>query len=281
LQKHIPLMVVGNGCRDSIFFCPRGISSAWHTNRYLRDSDAFDLAGNLYLYATDRNFPGKLTPRSRLARKSTAEKALKVAHVKYGGYWNPCPLALEKLSEVLAAKAGVKLETTVGVSPEDPTLGDHPAALLAAMKSCKLSDEQVAALTAYVDKGGVLILHATAGRPEDARVLTDLANRITGKDPRPLPADAALFTGKLGEVTGFDVQEIKYPPVLAPERRKERYPYILAAAKDKDGTVYVSVYDFLHGCSLQRPFRNRGYPVDTANQVAANLFLSVWAAQRP
>lgn len=205
--KRAKLKWITNGIRPLAIHCDEDLPLAWQQNRSSSERWAFDTIANLYLYTTDKGnmrYRGvKLWPDP--VTLTTPKKTVKIVRVKYGGVWNPEPLALERFARQMANDYQVKVEVLEPVDPEGLAESGAQVALMTGIGELNLTKAQKDALKAYADTQGLLIIDA-AGGAEDfyrsaRRVLDDL---YTASQFKPLPADAPLYTVPEMAIRGFE-----------------------------------------------------------------------------
>lgn len=187
---------VSNGSRLLLVHSPTDLASAWQGRNDKMFPDRFRLAVNIALYAS-----GKTDLRNRLntpyipAPRQTPARSIVVARLQYPGNWDPEPYAWKRLANLFAAQTG----QGVCVEPvlmKDLKPGAAALAALTGTDSYAFTADQVAALKAYVNSGGVLLIDACGGENGFARrVRDDLVPRAFGANFEAIPPEHPLFAG--------------------------------------------------------------------------------------
>lgn len=203
---------LGDACRTRIFILPDNIAGPWHLHDSPASLPALQFGVNALYYTTDMQRPvGRLTARRASPPKSRAKRGLLVARVRHAGGWACCPMAVDRLSEVLteAVSLGVKKAPPVDLSQPVP----RKIGLLWMTGSAdpKLTPDQAERLKAYVQAGGTVFIDATVGKQAFIDAVSVLLQQVFGTENlREIPAGDPLVTGKFGGGAGSDVREVSY-----------------------------------------------------------------------
>ena len=275
IQKRPEVYGLSNGLRELILFSKGGVSCAWQKYRHKSDRQAFELAGNVYLYASDKHFESKLHPHSTLARTTLPPgQTIRIAHLKHASNWNPCPTALSQLSAVMAKRTGVGLEIETGVECSDSGLETAQVAFLTGRGPLALTDDNQDALKRFIARGGLLVVSPAAGDRAFGRTAETMLGTLGGGRLVPVPADDALVTGAYSKHKGFDASQVQFSRALRIEKRADRRPVLKGVKRDGKWAVVFTPYDLVSGMALQTPYNGRGYYKDHASRLATNLFLA-------
>jgi len=268
----VPLWAVGNGCRECVIVSKSDLSCTWHKNLTKAKPEAFQVAANLYMYATDKSFRSKLQPRSTLPRSlGPAERKLTVAHVRHPGNWNACPQALPLLSAALTARAGVGLNLA-DVELTDADLLTARVLVISGQGKVDFSDAQIGAIRRFIKAGGFVLGEALLGDREFARSLRRLAAAALFVAPRPIPRGDPLIKGTFDRAA-FDLTNVRYSRRLR-WRRGISGPAMLEGCKVEGRWAFlISPYDLSNGLTTATPFESLGYAPDDATRIAANCML--------
>lgn len=271
---------ISDGLRTCVFYSPRDMSCVWTTKAVTQNRPLFDLGCNLYAYTTDR---GKL--RARLGQSAVADKyagqrpakgakaALTVARIKHGGDWyvgrNYHPWAV--LGERLQAQAGLAISEGEPLAPGDAAAAD--VLYLSGRATCSLTDDGVKWLKERLDGGALLVAEAVLGDKRfdgEFRVMIDRA----GLALRPLDKEHPLLSGALGaEAKGYAVPQVGYAVALKAERIGKPLPLLLGIYHGEKMVGVYSPFDVMYRQTGAAAFDCRGYDVDDARALAANIAL--------
>lgn len=190
------LQGVSNGSRLLLVHSPADLASAWQGRNDKMFADRFRLAINIVLYAS-----GKADLRNRLNTPYVPESdrppvpSIAVARLQYPGNWDPEPYAWKRLGNLLTAQSGEGLFVKP-VLMNDLKPGDAPLAHLTGTAAYAFTPDQIAALKAYVNSGGVLLIDDCGGDNAFARsVRSQLLPQAFAGDAQPIPLDHPLFAG--------------------------------------------------------------------------------------
>lgn len=292
LPRMTSLSALGNGCREYVLVCDdtratttapatgpasgpaRGedLSCTWQKSLAKERPGAFQIAANLYMYATDKSFRNRIEPRSNLPRDpGLASVALPVARLQHNNNWNPCPLALPMLGDALKARAQLGLEVQPTVL--DPVkLFGRRVLVITGQGKMEWTAEQIATVRDFIKGGGSVLGDALLGEKEFTESLRRLAAAALGTPARPIPENDPLITGKFSE-KAFHLGKVQYSRTLR-WRKGVTGPASLEGAKQDNRWAFViSPYDLTNGLTTAKPYGVQGYEPDDATRVAGNCML--------
>ncbi len=162
-----PLEMVSNGSRILMLHSPSDITRFWQQRDDARHRNAFQLGVNMFVYAA-----GKRDLRNRLQTAwVTTPNAIplatvKLARVSYEGNWDPEPLAWTRYSNWLQRQTGTRIGTQAVAIDDLKTLdpAQTPIAHLTGTDAKKFLAPDAAAVKAYVQAGGVLLIDTCGGQ---------------------------------------------------------------------------------------------------------------------
>ena len=195
---------LSNGVRELMLLGPEAdLARAWQTESFKTKEEAFQLGGNIFLYATGKENLSHKGDTYIVNAEGDAGREIKLARIEVGDNSDPEPGAWRRLSAVLHNTRHVD------VKPEPVKLGagllaNYKIADLTGTTKMILTAEQRAELKQFVDKGGTLIVDAAGGasafadtprRPSlkltfgmpGRRDLPSFRRPITRCTPRPTP----------------------------------------------------------------------------------------------
>ena len=248
------------------------LSCTWQKALVREQPAAFQIAANIYMYATDKSFRTKLDPRSRLPRDTgLASQALPVARLQHANNWNPCPLALPMLGDALKARAAFGLEVQP-VALDPSRLFGRKILIITGQGKMDWTGEQVAVVRDFVKSGGCVLADSLMGDKEFAESLRKLAASALMNPPRPIPDNDPLITGKFSP-QAFNLGKVEYSRTLR-WRKGVTGPASLEGAKqDNRWAFLISPYDLTNGLTTAKPYGVMGYEPDDATRIAANCML--------
>jgi len=147
--------MITNGVRPLVIHTDSDVAKSWQAMRHTTQENAFRLGVNLSYYVLGQY--SDLPPRGVTIWPFPVEtggmKTVKIARVKYKGYWNPEPLAMEAFDRRLSAEDKVHIEKS---TVEIDQLGGCGAGMAMMMGTSQvfLSNDQLGQLKKFVDSGG-------------------------------------------------------------------------------------------------------------------------------
>jgi hypothetical protein len=271
---HMPVEGLTNGVRELMLLIPQSdLGKAWQSDSIKQREEAFQLGGNIFLYATGKeNLLHKGTTYIVLPKSGDAPRTIKVAQLQVGDNWNPEPGALPRLAAIMHNDRLVDLKITP-VKLGSGELAGNTVALLTGTTPLALTEDQRKELKDYVDKGGTLIVDAAGGSNLFADSAEIALKQIFGAAATkglasPLPPSHALFTD-----VKWKIDEIKYRTFARTTMIGNARDPRLRAIECADGRlgVFYSREDLTAGLVGQQVDGIVGYAPDTAVQIMANL----------
>jgi hypothetical protein len=271
------LRYVTNGSRVLMVHSPSDLTQHWQLRADKSKRAAFELGVNLFLYAA-----GKSDLRNRLTSSyipplpaPPAGGSVNVVRVRYGGNWNPEPMAWTRFARYF------QLETDVGINSAPLDMADMTilkthvptVAHLTGTEAVSFTPAQASALRQFVEAGGVLFVDACGGGPEfldSARVL--IGQAFPGARLAPVPADDAMVLA-----SGPGMQDVSTPQ-LRPYVKVKSPGMVgrletLTAGK---GRVIVSPLDVTTGMLGGNSWGVHGFDPAYSSALMKNVLL--WAA---
>jgi hypothetical protein len=209
MKPNATLQAVNNGARTLMLYSSEDLAKSWQ----LRDSKykpfAFQLGTNLFIYAA-----GKRDLRNHLVSTVIPQvnheptATFKLARLKYAGNWDPEPEAWHRFSRWFHLQTGYGLTITdVPITELKPE--SFPIAQLTGTAKYDLTDAESAAIKAYVEAGGVLLVDLCGGTGSfDQGMQTSLYFKVFGGATHAISRSHPIFAG------GADGMENLSKPLL-------------------------------------------------------------------
>jgi hypothetical protein len=230
------------------------------------------------MYVTDKQFRHRGTSTWPEKPAKAATERIKVVRMQHGGNGNPEPLAIERLSRLMQAETATALEELSPVAAKDIAGSGAAVAFLTGMGTVDLPAEDKAAMKAFVDAGGILVIDAAGGSVEIgrdfARSMTDVVDELFPGELKPLPADCAVYDQK-GRVVG----KVDYRRETARKLGGKAGPN-LRGVTDTAGRVKVvfSAEDLTAAVAGANTYGLDGYTPDSAYALLRNIVLQALSA---
>jgi hypothetical protein len=265
------MLGVSNGSRLLLVHCPADLSLAWQERSTKTRRWAFELGANVFIYAS-----GKPDLRNRLESPyippapATPSKTIRLAILKYDGNWNPEPAAWFRMSRYLQWEGGPALD----IRPlllEEIGPGICPIATLTGTDAHAFTSTEIAALRAYVEAGGTLLIDSTGGENAFTRSVRDTLLPAAFSDgiEQPLPPDHPLFKDLTRGLA--NASPLRLRP-YAIDRLGQLAPPI-RLLKVGQGRVLFSPLDLTSGLLGTRTWGIAGYDPTSAEKFSRNLIL--------
>lgn len=282
LETSYGLQGLAGGCRTAVFFSPRALSCLWELRDIPVHSElAFKLGTNIAAYASGRE---PLLDRLEVVRlpapREDAERttevprgAIRIARLIHDGDYNADPHAMVNLAALLRDRANVNVVArSRHVRVTDAAMYEYPILFMTGHNAFSLSDEELAALRRYLQRGGVLLAEACCGREAFDASMRQMAQQLFPEAPfAPLAADHPIYRGD----TGVDIGELACRPAMTGrfDGRTSIRPPLESVTIDGRTVILYSQYDW--SCSLEgdRPYSCAGYTDEDGRRLALALLL--------
>jgi hypothetical protein len=127
-----------------------------------------------------------------------------IVRLKWDGNWNPEPLALERFSRLLAMQTHIQLVLADPADIADVAKSGATIAILSGQGKFQVKPEPLAALMAFAQNGGTVIVDAAGGDELFANTLAEILQKLNGGeflgtliDQHPIYSVAGLPDGTL------------------------------------------------------------------------------------
>jgi hypothetical protein len=258
------LLGISIGCRTAVFLTPYDLSCGWsgHTHdhgkrvwsRKSGPEEAMRLGVNMLAYTQAYFSLGRFMATGKVYHEAAepAGQRLVFGQLVHGGDWDPDPGAAANLLRYVAEKTtlGVRFRREAVDLRATETVA-HPVLYMTGHDDFVFSDQEVARLRAYLERGGVLLADACCGRKafdmafrrEVARVLPDARLEV-------LPLDHEFFSA-----AGERITSVRYKDAVRATDPKLEAPVIEMATLGGAPAVIYSRFDLGCGWELEEcPF---------------------------
>ncbi|HET6246551.1 MAG TPA: DUF4159 domain-containing protein [Tepidisphaeraceae bacterium] len=204
-RQHPVVEGMSNGVRELMMLIPEAdLSRAWQTDSTKTRSEAFQLAGNIFLYATGKENLFDKGDSYIVHAVGEGGKEIKVARLDVGDNPDPEPGAWRRLSAIMHNTRHVDVKTET-VKLGSNMLAGYKIADLTGTTKLVLSAAQRAEIKDFVDKGGTLIVDAAGGSSEFATSAENELLQIFGTAAAkglgtPLAPDNVIYTDPNGKI---------------------------------------------------------------------------------
>lgn len=273
-RPHPKLEAVSNGSRLLLVHSPVDLAATWQMRATKTRPVPFQMGLNLFLYADGKSDAGYRLDGSYLPAPAGAPKqTVKVARLKYNGTWDPEPLAWTRFSRWLQARTGTAVECiTVDATALRPE--DAPLAHLTATSACELDAPAVAALHAYVEAGGVLLVDPCGGGEDVGRSLHEAIchSAFASAKFEPVVNDDPILQSN-GASETLDLSVPVYRSYVLSKAPAPPAGIPIDHAAVGKGHVYVSRVDLTSGLLGTRAWGINGFDPEYASSLVRNLLL--------
>ncbi|MGI6495504.1 MAG: DUF4159 domain-containing protein [Kiritimatiellia bacterium] len=264
------------GSRIACLLSPRGLGCGWDDHEvpllgqavYYDVDSATRLGVNLVAYAVGYAATGRQEARPELfgaldEQRPTDE--LVFAQIRHGGAWNVHPGAAAALLRRIRRETalGVSLKR-IAVDPATDDLSALPFLYLEGLDDFAWSDEALAGLRVFLERGGTLVVNNGLGLATfDAAARRELARLLPGSELEPVAPDHPVFSAVV------PVERAQYSPAALALHPELDAPLLEGIEIDGDLRVIYSPFDL--ACAWQ----GCDYPLALCHEAPAGLDLGL------
>jgi hypothetical protein len=192
------LKMINNGSRILMLWSPRDISKYWQARDVVRHKFDFEFGANMFVYAAGkRNLRNRLDSPYVAPAKAPPVATIKLARLDYAGNADPEPGAWRRYANLFQEQTGTKLEVT-NIKLSALTPGEAPVAHLTGTAKYLFSPAETAAIKAYVEAGGMLLIDQCGGTGQfDQSTNLMLGKAFPGIVPQTLSPLHPMLAGGL------------------------------------------------------------------------------------
>ncbi|MBN1553862.1 MAG: DUF4159 domain-containing protein [Phycisphaerae bacterium] len=221
--------VMSNGIRPLVIHTDDDLAVSWQTQSHGTQRRNYEAAVNIV-----RHVVGDIEDlRPRGVSHWPVEDDLsgtswvvKLARLRHKGQWDPEPLAYERLGVLLANRLWTRLDVET-LDAKDVAKTEAKVASLTGLGALELSPEETAALKAWVEGGGTLVIDAAAGDRAFARSAQKWIEEAFGKfQLKLLPQHDPLYRQEDKEI-----REVQYRRATFKRLGKANTPRLYAISK--------------------------------------------------
>jgi hypothetical protein len=271
----LAMNVIDNGIRPLVVHFQRDIGSGLQSNDQVRGANAesFRALSNIYLYCTGMN-PRRLRLKNNYVPRIAGSAAVKLsaARIKHSGNWDPEPLAMVQLSNIVANRGSIDLQVQ-NVTPAE--LSQQRIAFLSTTGDGDLTDNEAAAVRRWVESGGTLWIDAAGGSAQASKKAHDLyAKIVPNVQPAPIGSLDPIISGE--KLTGgTDNRRVRFRNYALKTMGPVNAPKLQCAVLNDRVAVVLSGEDLTCGLAGIDHWGIFGYTPEFARRLVVNGVLAV------
>lgn len=266
---------VHNGARDLVLMPDRDWGFLFQS-RGNPESAPWRLATNFWALATERNqlqkrLDEKWIPRDYKLPRAAATVTL--ARMSANKWSAPVePLSWELTGHSIFNRARIEVTCAQG---DLEKIAAAPTTLvhLSGVHAVTLSPKEIAAIKAYIDGGGILLVETVGGMGDFATSAEDQLARAFNLPSVPLTSDDAMLTGTDLE-NAFDNRQVYFRRFAATKMAGGRKPRLMAIRVNDRPAIVISREDLSLGAMGLTRWGIMGYQPDSARRILTNVLLS-------
>jgi hypothetical protein len=271
------LEILNTGCRAAVILAPEGLAERWAAADPAAPNEALMMGENIAAYATGtKPLPDRLATAALMQLppdEPPPRAGWVVGQIEHEGDWNPRPFALPRLFKELAEQHGVVImNRPVPVRLGQTDLAGKNILYLTGHYAFHLGDDEVTALKAYLERGGVLVAEACCGRAPFDVAMNDLVKKMFPDAAlKDLPADHPIFRGAAGSPIGA----VTYSSAVQAESPTLNRPVLKGVELNGHLVIVYSPYGLASGLDGMKTYGTRCLEPNDAHRLAVNIFLNV------
>lgn len=264
------LLGLSNGARLLALHTAEDLPLYWQKNQTSTVSEAFQIATNLFFYATDKAMllRARGTTLWPAAKDFEPAATVNVARLKYPGNWLPEPLALDRVA--LALGSGQRVKVSLADKSASELTQQDKLAVLSGTDQVSLGDTEQASLKAYVKSGGTLLVEATGGSEAFAQSAEKMLVDMFGQDSlAPLDAMDPIYGPGISSLA---INSVKYRRLADLVGKSKKSPRLQGITQAGRTAVIFSREDLSVGLAAS-PCSCFGYDPNSSLALVRNIVL--------
>ncbi len=270
IHRRLKLWGISNGIRLLALHTTEDLPLPWQRNAYVTSLSEFQLGANIAFFVNDRKF-GRPRGTSHWPEKKSFVplRAVRVTRVKHSGNWEPEPLAWERFKLLMGQKWQTNVILGGPVTLEDLDAGQWPIAAMTGTGALTLSKGEKAALKAYVQGGGTVVMDAAGGSKAFASSAVELLEELFGADSfSRVPSSAKVYG-----LAGMKVESVAYRRAARSRTDGSNRPRLWGVLLGGRTAVFLSK-EGLTGAMVGYPsYTAVSYRPDSAVELMRNIVL--------
>lgn len=264
---------ISNGAREIAVFFDSDVGMALQADDPPGTKPQWRVATNFFVMATDRRtLNNRLVAAYEARKKGAASSTVTIGHARHSGAWNVEPAAFEMLGNHLFNRAStdLKVEQIDLASIADASV---KLVVLNGISDITLSDDELAAMKAFVEKGGTIFVETVGGQGAFTRGIEGQLNKLFQTNAVRMDPDHPIITGS-GVTGGYDNREVAYTRFTMTQLNVGNRPRFTAYYQGDRPAVILSSEDVSLGLLNVRHWGILGYDHDSARRLMTNLVLA-------
>jgi hypothetical protein len=264
------LFILSNGVRPLAIHTDFDLSKHWQLRHYASHRYAFEAAANVFMYVTDK---GALRYRGvglwPEEPQFEPKRTVKLARLRYGGGYDPEPLAYERFRRLMGQQTQTKLEVLGPLPIGDLAGSGAGVATLTGTSGVTLPADEQAALKAFVAGGGTLVIDAAGGSTRFAEAARELIEQMYGRDAlRHVATTSPIYS-----MPGMEIERVKLRRRTRVRLIGRAHPNLWAVDVAGRPGVIFSREDITAGLVGYQSYTVDGYAPESAFALMRNIVL--------
>ncbi len=266
------MSIVSNGARPLAVHTTDDLTRPWQAQRHRSEKRLFDAAANIVAYTNDKlALAGGLRFRGTTLwpaePKVEPERTATVARIRHAANCDPEPLAHERFARLMLQRTRTKVDVLDPVPPSELDGTKAKLALLTGTGRLAMDDTERAALKAWVEAGGTLLIDAAGGDEAFAESAEAMVADLFGRT-RTLTSAAPFY-----KLDGYEIDEAHYRRITRTKLGNTTVPRLRGSLLQGRPAVLLSREDITCGLLGNPSYTVDGYTPETAYELLRNVVL--------
>lgn len=225
---------------------------------------------NIFMYVTDKGVALRHRGTSLWPEpsKEADKQTIKVARLKHNVAFNPEPMAYDRLVLLMHNEAATKVEMLDFADATSLAASGAKVALMTGQGKLNMPADQTAALKAWIEAGGTLVVDAAGGDKDFARAAEEMIETLFGRRSLRLMASSSpIYT-----LEGRAIDRIKYRRQTAAKLQTKEANLRTVVLNDRPAVIF-SPEDMTAALVGYPSVEADGYDPDTAWPLMRNILL--------
>jgi len=264
------------GTRAAVILVPLGLSASWcgvpyqEGGKHVVGESAQRLGVNIVAYVLGNTEYGRfLGQEFPIFTGHTREgDVFRFALARYRGSWDIYPALQNSLLQGLAVKTGIGVDySPIVVDLADPRIGEFPLIFMTGHYDFELSDQEIANLRDYLNRGGMLLASAATGlKPFTTAFKRELARVFPDNTMVKLPPTHQVFSHGW-----IRIDQVEYTPPALRDDPLLAYPEFQGLFIDGRIAVLFTHYDLMTGVNREPNSYSKGLTPDDALNTVVDI----------
>ncbi|MBX3396636.1 MAG: DUF4159 domain-containing protein [Phycisphaerae bacterium] len=272
-KRPIPLRALADGPRLRVILCPVDIAGAWHQDRRQHE-ELFQIMANIRVYCAPphNELPRVLRREPAPLSPAPPRGSFSIKRWSFAGDWTAHRGVWSRRADSLRLRTGLTISADETSEILDAAnLASVEVVHLAVRSQVTLHEHDIAALRAFAESGGMILIESADGQPDGNAAVRKLVDSLPIGEKGILKPEHALATGQFDG--GRPLTELSPTPEGAALRREGAPPPIITRTINGRLAVAACPFDLSAGLDQSFIWRRVGYTPESTERIVDNILL--------